>query len=411
VTVGGTIYNGTTPESFSTSLFATDRVITKKNFFVGSLVNNWFNVQRQKSELCADATGTVVLCNTQTPTPGPDFCTNISGIQTTIPVGMYVNGGGKCLFPGNVPTPDDYCHNIAGAQTTMVQYSDRGTTVADPKTYYAITFPNKVLTALTNIRREVAFDLREQQNGTDGENYQFALTATDNAITLLQNAITAGGTVSSYGGPGISGKNLGDYLNQVYNSVKDMRSTRSTNYEQLAINLYSFYKDARYLQTTQLSFDSAWNCLPIPTLTKVQFTKTGLGRNIYVPGTPATLTFDRPLLTDQTFKIWGYLTANGFRDAKIRYLVTVEAKEDATSAVVSTGSLSGFEFYCIQPETISPFPGIPSAGAVVGYQYQQWADVNGSYELVRSNEPFDNDYKQKNNNCQTNPYPKSFNYQ
>jgi 3-deoxy-7-phosphoheptulonate synthase len=28
----------------------------------------------------------------------------------------------------------------------------------------------------------------------------------------------------------------------------------------------------------------------------------------------------------------------------------------------------------------------------VGYQYQQWADVNGSYELVRSNEPFDNDY-------------------
>ena len=52
-------------------------------------------------------------CNFPTSTPPTDVCSNIAGVQTTVPAGLVLEGT-KCVTP-----PTDVCSNIAGVQTTV----------------------------------------------------------------------------------------------------------------------------------------------------------------------------------------------------------------------------------------------------------------------------------------------------
>jgi hypothetical protein len=44
-----------------------------------------------------------------------DYCSNINGIQVSVPVGYKVQNDGTCTLPAG----SDYCPNISGLQTTI----------------------------------------------------------------------------------------------------------------------------------------------------------------------------------------------------------------------------------------------------------------------------------------------------
>lgn len=71
--------------------------------------------------ICADTTGTLVLCN---PPAATDLCSNITGTQSTIPAGYWHNSDNTC------GKPNDVCSNLPGNQPSKPSddYEIDGTT-------------------------------------------------------------------------------------------------------------------------------------------------------------------------------------------------------------------------------------------------------------------------------------------
>lgn len=99
-----------------------------------------------------------VVCTFSSPTPDPDVCANIDGVQTSVPDGMHLDASGKnCVnFSGSGPAPRNDEGNgtggqVLGASTTRGQVlgasTMAGTGSFEEMTYQAIMVIGATLSA------------------------------------------------------------------------------------------------------------------------------------------------------------------------------------------------------------------------------------------------------------------------
>ena len=107
---------GTNPSALWSALSGSSRSGTYSQSFSSPGTYTWVvDVEDTHGRVGVASLDVVVTA----PPVGPDLCPNLVGVQTSVPVGMIIDGTGKCTSGGGPATGGDLCPNITDVQTSV----------------------------------------------------------------------------------------------------------------------------------------------------------------------------------------------------------------------------------------------------------------------------------------------------